>query len=581
MEDDPLSGAGLAPSRSACPVAVRSVTLSVPDLARSEAFFSRGLGLERSDAALRAPEHEALWGLAGARRARQRVQRRRRPRRARPVSRSGRAAAPAAATGSRIKASSTSPSALGAGASTASSTGAHARPGRGTNRRPLHMPGAGVVYVNDPDQFSVELLWMSRPRSKRWGFTPRPAAKRPRADTHAVERTVRIAAPAQTTWDVIADHENMAEWLGLGSVRRTVDGAPDPDGRGSERLLKLPGASITEQVLAYEPPTSYRYHVTKGSPFVCHQGEIRLRADGDQTELTWEHPLPAKAARNRPPAGDRALPAARARAALRPQAARRSARAACRQAPAPATARNDRMACDGVRLRQETRQWRSSAESPSLTYLVAIALTPAHAPDSGSPGVEIVHCATGSPRSTARELPAVRHRGWLCSWSSPPGCIASSGAPRARTAGSRSPRWRAWLPAPGSSVPAPRCSWSSRTARPLIPPWRGPSGTRAGWPTTPPGSRSAPGSRSSRWRRSGTEMLPQWTAWIGVPVALISFVGPFAVKAGTGPFSPQGWFALVVGLTFARGYSPSRAACRRTPARRSPTTTTPARARST
>ena len=45
MEDDPLSGAGLAPKRSACPVAVRSVTLTVPDLSRSEGFFSRGLGL--------------------------------------------------------------------------------------------------------------------------------------------------------------------------------------------------------------------------------------------------------------------------------------------------------------------------------------------------------------------------------------------------------------------------------------------------------------------------------------------------------------------------------------------------------
>ena len=33
-------------------------------------------------------------------------------------------------------------------------------------------------------------------------------------------------------------------------------------------------------------------------------------------------------------------------------------------------------------------------------------------------------------------------------------------------------------------------------------------------------------------------------------MALIGFVGPFAVKAGTGPFSPQGWFAVVVGLTF-------------------------------
>ena len=45
-------------------------------------------------------------------------------------------------------------------------------------------------------------------------------------------------------------------------------------------------------------------------------------------------------------------------------------------------------------------------------------------------------------------------------------------------------------------------------------------------------------------------MLPVWTAWVAVPVALIGFVGPFAVKAGTGPFSPQGWFAIVVGVTF-------------------------------
>ena len=38
---------------------------------------------------------------------------------------------------------------------------------------------------------------------------------------------------------------------------------------------------------------------------------------------------------------------------------------------------------------------------------------------------------------------------------------------------------------------------------------------------------------------------------IASSVALIGFVGPFAVKAGTGPLSPQGWFASVVALTFA------------------------------
>ena len=45
--------------------------------------------------------------------------------------------------------------------------------------------------------------------------------------------------------------------------------------------------------------------------------------------------------------------------------------------------------------------------------------------------------------------------------------------------------------------------------------------------------------------------LPRWSAWVGIPVAAINVVGPFAVQAGTGPFSPQGWYAPVVGLTFA------------------------------
>ena len=67
MEDDPLlSRDGQAPASADCPVAVRSVTLSVADLDQSAAFLSDGLGMPASGAALRRPEHEALWGLPGA-----------------------------------------------------------------------------------------------------------------------------------------------------------------------------------------------------------------------------------------------------------------------------------------------------------------------------------------------------------------------------------------------------------------------------------------------------------------------------------------------------------------------------------
>ena len=285
MENDPLAWRPAA-GRSACPVALRSVTLSVPDLARSEEFFRHGLGLQRSAVALREPEHEALWRLAGARTRGtvldagaflvELVQ---------YLDPIGRPRPP----GQKISDQGILNIAFGARHRRDHrelydrATAAGARP----NRRPLHTPGGGVVYVNDTDGFSVELLWMSQRMRRYWGFTPRPASERPRADTHAIERTVRIAAPAQATWDVIADHQRMSDWIGPGSVRRTVDGAPVPDARGSERLLTLLGLSVTEQVVGYEPPRSYRYRVTNGSPFVSHQGEIRLRADGDHTDLTW------------------------------------------------------------------------------------------------------------------------------------------------------------------------------------------------------------------------------------------------------------------------------------------------------
>ena len=93
MEDDPLSGAGLAPAgRLPGRGALGDALGPRPRPVRS--LLLRGLGLERSDAALRAPEHESLWGLAGARTQSQRVHRRQRPRRGRAVSRSGRARSP-------------------------------------------------------------------------------------------------------------------------------------------------------------------------------------------------------------------------------------------------------------------------------------------------------------------------------------------------------------------------------------------------------------------------------------------------------------------------------------------------------
>ena len=143
------------------------------------------------------------------------------------------------------------------------------------------------MYVNDPQQFSVEIIHLSRASDKHWGFAPSAITRRPQPDTHAIERTVHIAAPPDVTWQVISDHEAMSQWAGIGPVRRILDGDTGPNGRGALRVLNI-GGRIVEQVTADNPPDSYRYRIIKGSPFVCHQGELLLRPHGDGTALTWK-----------------------------------------------------------------------------------------------------------------------------------------------------------------------------------------------------------------------------------------------------------------------------------------------------
>ena len=176
MEDDPLSGAGLARGRSSCAVALRSVSVSVKDVAASEAFFSGGLGLGYSDVPLRASEHEAAWGLSGARSENrvfdggsvllevvQYLD---------PVGRDRPA-------GYRISDQGILNIAFGVRSRRENEAILRraSEAGGSLNSKPTRLPGGGGAYVNDPQQFSVELMWLS-PSAEKWcGFVPRPGGE--------------------------------------------------------------------------------------------------------------------------------------------------------------------------------------------------------------------------------------------------------------------------------------------------------------------------------------------------------------------------------------------------------------------
>lgn len=183
-------------------------------------------------------------------------------------------------------------------------------------------------------------------------------------------------------------------------------------------------------------------------------------------------------------------------------------------------------------------------------YLAAFAFTPAHAPDSGSPGAEIIRWAADHrSRLLASYLlfaialavvvvfaagvhriikQAEGEKGWLAA-ASLASAIAGAGVFGAGTALFMVVAYR-----PATDPAVARAFWD------------------AGWLAF-----NTAGFGFVAWMTiiaTATlrySVLPRWTVPIAAVVVPINLAGPFAVKAGAGAFSPQGWFAILVGLTFA------------------------------
>lgn len=177
MEDDPRAPEPRERPRPGIGTVTRSVTLSVPDLERSRRVFVDVLGLEVADGLeLHGPEHEALWGLEGARRGSvalwaddllvELVQ---------YTEPTGRRWPP----GYRISDQGLLNIAFGF-RRRAEFEAAHGRcleAGLRPNGPPLRLGAWSVVYVNDDQGFSVELLHVEPWYERQMGFRPRPTPR--------------------------------------------------------------------------------------------------------------------------------------------------------------------------------------------------------------------------------------------------------------------------------------------------------------------------------------------------------------------------------------------------------------------
>lgn len=278
MEADPLpeqNGKG----RTHCPVAIRYVTLSTPDIEATTRFLTQGLGMRQSGIRLHDDRHEALWGLAGARCARRVF-----------VGGSGNESILLEAVQYQDPVGTSFPDGYrlcdqrilnvcfgdpNGPAGVLAMRGRAVAAGATPNCPHFSMGIAGCVYVEDPLGFSYEFMW-ARPGlgHRTFGFLPVPTDNRPSADNQMFTLTAEIAAPPEVVFAVGTDHAHMETWAPhLGASRRLRPGAVDPDGRGALRQV----GDIVEEITDFVPGVSYRYRILKGVPVICHTGEMRLR----------------------------------------------------------------------------------------------------------------------------------------------------------------------------------------------------------------------------------------------------------------------------------------------------------------
>lgn len=145
------------------------------------------------------------------------------------------------------------------------------------NGKPTEIGVFKVMYVNSPQGFSVEMLAARKRFWRLSGFKPVCAY---------LENTVWIDAPLARVWQDVTDHQNMGMWcLFNGTV--VQPGSGDANGLDAVRQLSFAGLRVTERITRWQPNESFSYSLVAGAPLKNHRGDIMLCSVHGGTELRW------------------------------------------------------------------------------------------------------------------------------------------------------------------------------------------------------------------------------------------------------------------------------------------------------
>jgi hypothetical protein len=96
-----------------------------------------------------------------------------------------------------------------------------------------------------------------------------------------------IAAPPEIVFDLFTDHRGYADISPLRRSELEREGDPAPNGVGAVRALHGLGPPMREEVIVYDRPRQFSYHLFAGLPLRDHLGTVALRPSVTGTSVTY------------------------------------------------------------------------------------------------------------------------------------------------------------------------------------------------------------------------------------------------------------------------------------------------------
>lgn len=104
-----------------------------------------------------------------------------------------------------------------------------------------------------------------------------------------IDVDIHIRAPIQQVFDLMIDTEGCPSWIkGASNSKLLKEGSGAKYGFGAIRSIRLSGVTFVEEIVKYDPPNSYEYHVRKSTIPMDHElGRVEFVSSGDGTDVRW------------------------------------------------------------------------------------------------------------------------------------------------------------------------------------------------------------------------------------------------------------------------------------------------------